>query len=593
MRFFFIFFLFSISSFSGYCQSEQLAKNYFDQGEYEKALQTYKNLLKEDPGNPDYFFGLISAHQELENFSEAEKLLLEKVENSANLPTLLVELGHNYELQRNRGKADLYYEEALKAIEARPNYAYSIAQHFEKYSLLDNAVKAYEIGIKLNPDANYNIQLARIYGEQGELEKMFSNYIELVEKNPAFLSSAYQSYSRFISEDPSQEANIIFRKLLLKKLQENQEVMYNEMLSWLFVQQREFKKAFLQEKAVYRREQAGLGRIIQLALMAGEENPDTAMEVLDFIIEEAASEEIKIQAHQRKLDLRRVLAGPKDHKKIEQAYRDLFEEYGNGLKMLPLKLDFSDFLAFHQDKTAEGIGVLKELLEKNPGKMEEAVIKMALADILVFEEKFNPALIYYSQVQKLVKNNTLSQEARFKVAKTSYYKGDFEWAQLQLDVLKASTSQLIANDAMELSLLISDNTLEDSTQTALKLYARADLLAFQQRNEAAIELLNEVLKNHKAEKIEDEALLKQAELFEKTGEYTRAEENYLKLIQLYPKGILGDNAYYGLAELYAAQMGKPEKALGFYEKIVFNYADSIYFVDSRKKYRKLRGDDLE
>ena len=152
-----------------YGQSEQLAKNYFDQGEYAKALRHYEKLVEDNPGNSDYFFGLIATHQQLEEFEKAEKLLLEKLNNSANLPTLLVELGHNYALHKNTEKSELYYSEALSAIESRPNYAFSIARAFEKYSLLDQAVKAYESGMRLNPDANFNVHLARIYGEQGEI----------------------------------------------------------------------------------------------------------------------------------------------------------------------------------------------------------------------------------------------------------------------------------------------------------------------------------------------------------------------------------------------------------------------------------------
>ena len=218
------------------------------------------------------------------------------------------------------------------------------------------------------------------------------------------------------------------------------------------------------------------------------------------------------------------------------------------------------------------------------------MIKLALADILVLQEKFNEALIYYSQVQNLVKNDQISQNARFKVAKTSYYKGDFKWAKQQLDILKSSTSQLIANDAMELSLLIEDNSIEDTTQTALKKYARADLLAFQEKNLEAIQLFEEILNLHKGEKIEDEALLKQAQLFEETGQPEKAEDNYLAIIENFNADILADNAHYYLAELYANELENPEKAKEYYEQIIFNFADSIYFVEARKKYRALRGD---
>ena len=165
-----------------YGQSEQLAKNYFDQGEYAKALRHFEKLVQEEPGNTDYFFGLIATLQQLEEFEKAEKLLLEKLNNSSNLPTLLVELGHNYELQNNNSKSELYYSEALSAIESRPNFAFSIARAFEKYSLLDQAVLAYESGMRMNPDANFNVHLARLYGEQGKIEQMFINYLALIEK---------------------------------------------------------------------------------------------------------------------------------------------------------------------------------------------------------------------------------------------------------------------------------------------------------------------------------------------------------------------------------------------------------------------------
>lgn len=594
MRFFYTFVILFFFAVSGFSQTEQLAKNYFDRGDFEKALNIYEKLVNEEPGNTDYFFGLIATYQQLERFQEAEDLLKYKVNNTANSPHYLVELGHNYELQEKQEQAEEFYREALRAIESRPNYAFSIARTFEKYSLLNNAVAAYELGMKMNPGAEYHIQLARLYGEQGEIEKMFSNYINVLGSNPNLLPGVSRIYGQFITEDPANEANIIFRKLLLKKLQEDQNILYNEMLSWLFVQQKEFKKAFLQEKAIYRRSQQGLNPIMRLTVLANEEgDAETALEILDFIIEETPQEEVKLQAQQLRLNILKEILPREKYPEVETAYQQLFDSYGTGVNTLSLQIDYANFLAFDLQRGEEAEKLLRGLLEQDLQKLEEAALKMALADILVLDEKFNQALIFYTQVQNLVQNDIIAQMARFKVAKTSYFKGDFQWATIQLDVLKSATSQLIANDAMELALMISENSLDDSTQTALKLYARADLLAFQEKKEEAVKVLDSVLTNHKGEKIEDDALLKQALLFEEKGDFNKAEANYLKLIQHYKNGVLGDNAHYRLAELYAEELGQPEKAQEFYEKIIFNYADSIYFVDARKKFRKLRGDELE
>jgi tetratricopeptide (TPR) repeat protein len=577
-----------------WAQSDILARNFFDQGEFEKALKTYEQLVEENPQNISYFFGMIESLQQLENFTKAEQLLQEKLNNSANNPTLLIELGHNYELQQNTERAKQFYLEALNAVDARPNYAYAIARTFQKYSLLENAAETYEKAMQLNNELNYNLQLARIYGEQGKTKEMFKNYLELIEANPDFFSLANREFGKYISEDASSQSNTIFRELLLTKLQQKPILIYNEMLSWLFVQEQEYLRAFSQERAIYKRGDKNLQSILNLAVMAREaKNFEAAVEIVNYVIEEAPSESIVLQGNQFLLKVQLENEDEKMYSEVEKKYQELLERFGTGLNTLNLQIDFANFLAFKRNKKEEAIVLLKQLSESVNRDFDKAIIKINLADILVLQEKFNEALIYYSQVQNLVKNDQISQNARFKVAKTSYFKGDFEWAKQQLDILKSSTSQLIANDAMELSLLIEDNSIGDSTQTSLKKYARADLLAFQEKYFEAIELLEEILNLHKGQKIEDQALLKQARLFEKVGQFNKAENNYLAIIENFNKDILADNAHYFLGELYSKELENVEKAKKYYEQIIFNFADSIYFVEARKKYRALRGDYQE
>ncbi|KAA3622919.1 MAG: hypothetical protein DWP94_07085, partial [Flavobacterium sp.] len=362
----------------------------------------------------------------------------------------------------------------------------------------------------------------------------------------------------------------------------------------LFIQQKDFKKAFTQEKAIYRRDQRDLTGIVDLALIAMDEKDyDNAREIVDFIIENAPTPAAAMQGQQYRMKIMLDIAQPKDYPQIETEFENLLDNYGKNGGSYGLQLDYNHFLAFQAGKKEKAIANLKILTNEELSIYQQARVKMELADILVFDEKFNQALIYYSQIQKKVKNDVLAQEARFKVAKTSYYKGDFQWAQVQLNVLKKSSSQLISNDAMELSLMIRDNSLEDSTQTALKKFARADLLALQNRFPEAIAALDDILKNHKGEKIEDEALLKQGELYETTLQFEKAEANYQKIIEFYKEDILADDAFFRLAKLYENQLGSPEKAKDLYEQIIYDFADSIYFVEARKRFRMLRGDAIE
>lgn len=573
-------------------QSDALAKNYFQQGEYEKALNLFNKLLEKNPRN-DYFNFAVKCYQELERYTEAEAMILSKVNRPRPIPQYFVELGHNYALQNRDSLAQESYQKAIVAIEDQPIYAYGVGRAFSNYSLLDQAATVYERAMALDPERDYNPQLARIYGEQGKLELMFEKYVEIIRTNEAYRPNAQRNFRNYITEDSENEANKLLRKVLLKQIQQNPDVLYNELLSWLFVQQNQLDKAFVQQKAIYRRTQGDLSGMIDLLRTAMElQDYDPAMEVVQFLLEQAPSPEVKLRAHQYEMEIVLAVAEPKDYPKVKRQFEALLETYGSGNSTYFLQIDYNHFLAFDLKEHELAIDNLKKLTEGSLTPFQEARVKMELADILVMNEKFNEALIYYSQIQNKVKSDVLAQEARFKVARTSYFKGDFVWAQTQLDVLRRSSSQLIANDAMQLNLMIKDNSLEDTTQTALKKYAKADLRAFQNRDEEAISILSDLLLNHKGESIEDEALLKMGEIQEKLGKPESAIEYYEKLIEYYSEDILADDAYFRLGKLYETVLQDPEKASEFYELILFNHADSIYYVEARKRYRMLRGDNV-
>jgi len=587
--FYIITFLFCLSAIS---QNELIAKDYFDRGEFEKALISYQKLYEAKKGNTNYLLKIIEIHQQLERYQQAEKLLLNQIGPNKN-PQFLVELGYNYELMGEHDKAEDYYNQAILQIEDDAIYAYYVARRFEEHALIDRAALVYEKAMELRPESNYHIQLARIYGEQGKVEKMFRSYVNFIEKNLTYLNQAKRAFSQYITESGEDENNILLRKVLLRKIQVQPNVIWNQLLSWLFIQQKQYSKAFAQEKAIYKREQESLLGITDLARITIEDNDvEIASEILMYLIENAIDLPTVLEAHKNLLELEIANSEQTDYKKIDGKYNDLIEQYGRNPQTINLQLSYGYFIAFYLNDPIKATVFLKEALKTRLPRMQEARIKLQLGDILVFQEKFNEALIYFSQIQSSLKNSMISQEARFRVAKASYYKGDFKWAESQLKILKASTSQLIANDALDLKLLISDNKYEDSTQTALKLYAKADLLAFQNKTTEAINLLDVILQNHKTESIVDQALYQQAKLFEKEEEYTKAEQNYLSIIDNYSKDILADDAYFGLAELYYNHFQQPEKAKELYEQIIFNYADSIYFVEARKKFRTLRGDAL-
>lgn len=590
------YFLFLISYFVflsfSYSQEDFLAKQYFNDGDYEKAVVFYEKLVQKNPRRTDYSEGLVASYQQLERYTDAENFLLKKIEDTYAFPTFFIELGYNYTLQNQPEKATQFYDRAIQKIDENPNFGYSIGYRFQKYALLDYAILAYTRAMALKPELNYDFQLARIYGEQGDIEKMYVSYLNLIVEGRTSRSNILRNIDDFITENPAYTNNVLLRKVLLKNAQKNPDVLWNELLSWLFIQQRQYNSAFNQEKAIYRRSERGsLDRMENLGQIALEDKDnEAAITIFEYIVDNSADPVTKLNAQLHLIDIELEEANGRKLNEVEKKFQELVAEYGNQSRTLQLQIAYANFLTFKRETPKPAIAMLKESLELPLGRMGVAYVKLALGDILVFDQKFNQALIYFTQVQKSLKNDVLGQDARFKVAQTSFYKGDFDWALTQLKVLRGSTSQLIANDAMQLSLLISDNSLEDSTQTALKKYARADLLAYQNKTKEATTVLEDILQNHKGETIEDEALLKQGQLLETQKSYEDAAFNYKKIVEFYADGILADDAHFALGELYRNILDEPEKAKSHYEKIIYNYQDSYYFPQARKHFRRLRGD---
>ncbi|AUC85721.1 hypothetical protein CW731_10670 [Polaribacter sp. ALD11] len=572
-----------------------LAENYFREGEYEKATQVFKKLYDSSPFNTTYLGRLISCYQETDQFLEAENLLKSRITANKSQVYLYVYLGYNYEKQLQKEKAQENYTLALNSLDKNPAYGGLIGRLFKDFNLLDDAILAYEKAMEVNKNANYNFQIAQIYGEKGDFKKMFESYIDLVDKNDQYFSLVQRYTSKYITDDAENEANILFRKTLLRKSASNPKDAWNTLLSWLFTQQKDYTKALIQEKALYQRKPDDLSAIFTIGQIAFNNKAfDASQECFNFIIEKSTTKSEVINAN---LYLVKIAVATKNPG-TETLFQHLFTTFGKNAATVNLQVVYADFLTFSENKPAQANSVLEEALSYANSKFDKARIKLKLGDVLVFTGKFNKALIYFSQIQTQLKNHELGQEARFKVAQTSYFKGDFDWAKAQLKVLKSSTTQLIANDAVDLFLKISDNEPVDSIPSGLKQLANAELLAFQNKNEEALTELNNLFVKKDVfinglipgEVIYDDVLFFQAKLLIKQQRYKEAIASLSKIIAADNQGFLTDDVYFMMAETYNNNLKNTEKAQEYYQKIIFEHPSSIYLVDARKKYRKLRGD---
>ena len=571
-------------------QNEQLAQNYIDKGEFDKAASLYEELDKKQPNNFYFCQKLVSCYQGLKQFDKAEKLLLNKKEAS-NQPIIFVELGYNSQLQKDTNKAETYYKKAVEAVAKNPNYAYQIGQAFEQKSLLLQAYSTYEIAQKTNSSMNFDYQMALLQGQMGNLDVMVVKLLDYSYANINSTLSVQNQLVFFMQDDAENVFANSLKKELLLRTQKNQNIYWNQFLSWLYVNQKEYNKAFIQEKSIYKRNPESFDDIIQLAQICVNENEnETAQAIFQFILQNTTDESTVLNAQYFLLKNEISTAKPETYPIIQSKFDALLSQFGESPFSVDIQILAAHFKAFHLNDFENAKSLLDTTMEMPLNIRQKAKVKMELADVFVFNEKFNQAIIYYAQIQNDLPNDEFSHEASMRMAKTSFFKKDFNWAKKQASELKQASTQLIANDAVDLFLLISDNSAEDSLQVALQDFSKADLLAFQNKPAAALEAFLQILDKHKGESIEPGTLFKVAKNYEKLGNFVKAIIYYQTILDRHKDGIYIDEALFYSAEIYKNQLNDLEKAKNLYEKVVLEHPDSIYFTEARKQYRQLRGD---
>lgn len=591
MRFWVYFLPIMLLCSPAWAQKEHLAENYFEQGAYDKALSLYQRLVEEQPRQPKYVLGLVRTYQQLSKFDQAENLLKSRLLEPRIFPLYYIALANNFNMQRQVDSAQIYIDKALNYTFEQPNYTVSMGKALTDLSLLNAAKSLYQGVMQRYPEKDFNLQLARVYGELGELEPMFETYLTLMESTPRFIPSIQRYLETYITEDPSNPGNIQLKTALIKRLAQQQEPLYNSLLSWLFGQQKEYGKAFIQEKAIFMRNPGDLTGIKQLGYAAlNDEQPSMAKTIFSFVLETAVDPRERLAAHLEILRLDRSMK-QRPPQEIEMSYTELIQQY-QAFDLTQLNLDYADFLAFDLDRSQEAIALLNKAADRAEKSYAEGRLRLLLGDILVFNEQYNEALVNYALVQSVLKDDDLAQEAKFKEAQTSYFRGDFEWAQTQLKVLKSSTAQKMSNDAIALHVLINENTLEDSTQIALKKFAGAQLLMHQKKYSSAIEAFMTLQAEEQIDRLADDILHNLGTLYQLTKAPERAKVQWETLINEYPDSVYIDDALFALSQLMLSEFMAPEEAKTYLEEIIFNHADSIYFIDAQKQYRKLRGDQI-
>jgi len=588
-------------AWSGFAQAQdaQLAQQYFRDGEYEKAALLYQKLFEQNEQNDYIFERYIECLLATEDFTIAEDAIQKQVKKAPQNSTMYVLYGKLLERQTRDDEALVQYREGIAKLPPDRFQVVRLANAFITSNKYELAIETYEKGAALLKDNQiFSFNLGDLYRLKGDTPKMIENYLSSIDAEPTRLNSLKTVFQRYLSPDDFKE----LQKQLYTRMQDGTEKEYQaELLAWVFIQQKDYSSALRQAKALDRRMQENGGRIFRLSEIAANDGDyDAAISGYDYIVsQKGPASSFYIDARTESLRCRRnkIVEGyqytKEDLQALELQFNAFLDEFGRSKITAPVILDLAELQAIYLNDLDQAISFLSKMIEY-PGTEPavQAMGKLRLADYYLMKGEVWDATLLYSQVDKAFKEDVLGQEARFQNARLSYFNGDFQWAQAQFEILKAATSRLIANDALDLSVFIMDNLGLDSTATALSMYADAELLVFQNRFDEAFVKLDSMLILFPAHSLEDDVWYLKAKVFAKKHDYNKAAEMYQAVMDKYPEDIRADNSMFELAELYENQLNDTEKAKALYEKIFIDYSGSTFAVEARKRFRRLRGDNI-
>ena len=588
----------SFVSISAQNTKDQLASQYYNNGEFAQAAELYEPLY-EKTQNRFYYQMLYRCYVEMDEIRRAEQLVEQRLRKFDKDLTLYVDLGALYEKSGNNKKAQKNFDKAFEKLGTDNRQTSDLATAFVNINKLDQAVLVYQRSReKAQNSFLYVTELTALYSRMGRYEDVMQEYFNLLDKSPGSMSSVQVSLQRMLNESSdSRFADGLKRALMQRVREQPNNKTYLDMMIWFSLQQKDFRFAMTQAKAVDARfpdlggEQ--LYRVAQIAHSNGAY--DVARDCYAVLLKKGQESPFYYDSRVGDLETQFAQLDPnvspskKSLKALQGRYLETIEELGKNERSASLMRNYAHLSAYYLDEVQPAADMLYDVLDipRLPQSIVSGV-KLELGDLMLFAGEVWEASLLYMQVEKANKNDLVGAQAKFKNAKLSYYNHDFLWAKSQLAVLRASTSKLIANDAMELSLLISDNMEEDSTFGMLELFATADLLLYRNKLDSAWLAFDDISHRALSHPIFDEVLLQKAKIRMRQERYVEADSLLAQLFSFYSEDILADDALMLRAQLNENKLNNIEQARSCYETLILDYPSSLYVDQARKKYNELK-----
>lgn len=575
--------------------NDGLAVQYYRDGEFEKAAALFEKLFTKQEVGP-YFNIYFSTLLKLKKFTEAESLVRKAIKKEPSNEDYLIALGNIYKEEGDEKNANKTFAKLINDLTNDEFRIRILANSFYQYGNFDEAVTTFKKGKVLLNDPNaFVFELINLYRFRKDKQMLMQTYLDALEAMPELLPQAETVLSNTF-DDNSDYIN--FQTGVLKKIQKQPDAtVYIKLLTWTYIQMQQYDLALRQLIAFDKRTKSdGETLYNSLKIFTNNDAFTTAIKGYEYLIAKGENTNYFLPAKVELLNTQYNLliksGAPKaDIEKLASNYGELITKYGKNRNTLFAAQKLAKLNAYYLDSPKKAQTILEETLTiTDLPEMVKGQIKLDLGDIYILTCNPWDAFLVYEQVAKQFEGLPVANEASFRSAKLSFYQGNFEYALSQCNVLKAATTQLIANDALNLGLLISDNIKNAADSNALKIYADAEMLIVKNRTLEAIAKMDSVVIAYPQSSLVDAVLMSKAKLLISQNKYLQAAEELKKLIAQPKSGIFTDDALFLIADLYEVKLNDKEAAKSYFEKLITDYPGSMFVADARKRFRLLRGD---
>ena len=580
-----------------------LAESYEQRGDFAKAVEIIETLNKKDPANIQYFNKLNSLYLQLKKYDESAALINSRIISTPQDISLYGLLGSTYYTAGDRTKAYQVWDDTAEKFKTNPMTLRIISNYAIEKRDFEKAIEYLNRGKEISKDPFlYSYDLGELYQITMRYREAAGEYCDLIKANP---SQYQQIESKILSY--SNKPNALDETIEVVEKYKSDDISFSYLLARLYIEKKNYDEAFDLYKEIDKRQNtkgADLFSFGEFVYRDGEYK--TASEVFKFLIENYSDQQniplakLGYAKTQEALFIQKYNAANPEWKtffipaKVEEneiesvinAYQEIVKVYQHSEVAIEANLRMGILYAYYINDLDVAQNYFAIIAYDYPMSKYASLSFVELGNIKMLQAKLDDAEKLFQSVIKLPRANVEDKShANYQLARIFSFKNDFESARKYLMSVMGNLKDNIANDAIELSILL--NTAKNDSSN-LSLYCNAEFLTEQKRFSEAKDLYLQLSQNPQAFVFHSIAKLRAAEMLIATDVFSAAIADLSLIVEEAEKNIYADKALYLQGQIYQYGLKDSVKAVESYESLLAKFPKSLFLDEARQNIIELK-----